>query len=76
MKKQQVQKTTIIFVTHDLREAIYMSDRILFLSKGPAKVIHDFKINISSPREIGDKKLDTLRADLITNHPDILSGKI
>ena len=53
-----------------------MSDRILFLSKGPSKVIHDFKINVSRPRELSDKKLDILRTELISNHPDILSGKI
>ena len=76
LKLWENQKTTVIFVTHDLREAIYMSDRILFLSKGPSKVIHDFKINVSRPRELNDKKLDILRTELISNHPDILSGKI
>jgi len=76
LKLWALQKTTVIFVTHDLREAIYMSDRILFLSKGPSKVIHDFNINISRPRGLDDKKLDSLRIKLINNHPDILSGKI
>ena len=76
LKLWENQKTTIIFVTHDLREAIYMSDRILFLSKGPSKVIHDLNISINRPRELNDKKLDTLRTKLISNHPDILSGKI
>ena len=76
LKLWENQKTTIIFVTHDLREAIYMSDRILFLSKGPSKVIHDLNISINRPRELGDKKLDTLRTKLISKNPDILSGKI
>lgn len=76
LKLWEQQKTTVIFVTHDLREAIYLSDRILFLSKGPSKVIHDFKIDISRPRELNDKKLDSLRNKLISNHPEILSGKI
>ena len=34
IKLWENQKNTIIFVTHDLREAMYLSDRILFLSKG------------------------------------------
>ena len=76
LKLWENQKTTIIFVTHDVREAIYMSDRILFLSKGPSKVIHDLNISINRPRELNDKKLDTLRTKLISNHPDILSGNI
>ena len=33
--------TTIVFVTHDIREAIYLSDRIIFLSKPPSSVILD-----------------------------------
>lgn len=70
------QKTTVIFVTHDLREAIYLSDRILFLSKGPSKVIHDLKINLNRPRELDNKELDIIRTKLISNYPDILSGKI
>ena len=35
--------TTIIFVTHDIKEAIFLSDRIVFLSKSPAKVLKDLK---------------------------------
>ena len=63
-------------MTHDLREAIYLSDRILFLSKGPSRIIHDFNININRPRKLNDKELDSLRIELISNHPEILSGKI
>ncbi|MBH88517.1 MAG: ABC transporter [Pelagibacterales bacterium] len=76
LKLWEQQKTTVIFVTHDLREAIYLSDRILFLSKGPSRIIHDFNININRPRKLNDKELDSLRIELISNHPEILSGKI
>ena len=31
--------TTIIFVTHDLREAIYLADKIIFLSSAPSRVL-------------------------------------
>ena len=76
LKLWEQKKTTVIFVTHDLREAIYLSDRILFLSKGPSRVIHDFNIDIKRPREINDSKLESIRNKLINNHPEILSGKI
>ena len=36
--------TTIIFVTHDIREAIYLADRIIFLSSAPSRVLLDKKI--------------------------------
>ena len=72
----QNQKTTIIFVTHDLREAIYLSDRILFLSKGPSKIIHESQINIKRPRQTDSKEVEEIRNKLLETHPDILSGKI
>ena len=70
------QKTTIIFVTHDLREAIYLSDRILFLSKGPSKIIHEKKIEIKRPREIESKEVEDMRNKLLETYPNLLSGKI
>jgi NitT/TauT family transport system ATP-binding protein len=76
IKLWENQKTTIIFVTHDLREAIYLSDRILFLSKGPSQVIHDLKIDMKRPRKTEDDQMEKIRKDLITTHPEILSGKI
>jgi len=76
IKLWENQKTTIIFVTHDLREAIFLGDRILFLSKGPSKVIHDLKIDIDRPREIEDDQMEKIRTDLMKTHPEILSGKI
>ena len=76
IKLWENQKTTIIFVTHDLREAIFLGDRILFLSKGPSKVIHDLRIDIDRPREIEDDQMEKIRTNLMKTHPEILSGKI
>lgn len=43
-------KPTIILVTHDVREAILMSDTIFILSHRPAKVLQKIKITIPRPR--------------------------
>ncbi|MBN2796468.1 MAG: ABC transporter ATP-binding protein [Clostridia bacterium] len=42
---------TIMFITHDIEEAIYLSDRIIVLSQRPATVIQDVKIELERPRE-------------------------
>ena len=76
IKLWENQKTTIIFVTHDLREAIYLGDRILFLSKGPSQVIHDLKIDMKRPRKAEDAQMEKIRTELIITYPEILSGKI
>jgi ABC-type nitrate/sulfonate/bicarbonate transport system ATPase subunit len=47
-------KLTIIFTTHDIREAIFLSDRIYILSKKPATVVNCIKTNLSRPRKIKD----------------------
>ena len=47
-------KLTIIFTTHDIREAIFLSDRVYVLSKKPATVIDCIKIDLPRPRRIGD----------------------
>ena len=44
----------ILFTTHDVREAIFLSDRIYVLSKKPARIIDCIKVNLLRPRKIKD----------------------
>ncbi len=43
---------TIILVTHDLAEAITLSERVLVLSAPPSRVIFDHRVDISHPRDV------------------------
>jgi len=43
--------TTIIFITHDIEEAIYLSDRIWVLSRRPAQIIQELSIDFPRPRD-------------------------
>jgi ABC-type nitrate/sulfonate/bicarbonate transport system ATPase subunit len=43
-------RPTVIFVTHDLDEAIQLADRVLFLSKAPGSLMLDQDIEIARPR--------------------------
>jgi NitT/TauT family transport system ATP-binding protein len=43
-------KTTILFITHDIEEAVYLSDRIWVLSRRPSQIIRELKIDFSRPR--------------------------
>ena len=43
-------KTTIVFITHDIEEAIYLSDRIWVLSRRPSEIIEEMPIDFSRPR--------------------------
>jgi NitT/TauT family transport system ATP-binding protein len=49
----ELDRRTVIFVTHDIEEAIRLSDRVLVLSGRPARVIADIPIEIRRPRVAG-----------------------
>tara|TARA_Y100000590_G_scaffold12518_1_gene15247 strand:- start:1110 stop:1859 length:750 start_codon:yes stop_codon:yes gene_type:complete len=54
-------KPIIIFVTHNLDEAIELADRICFLSDIPSKVLLDYKINLRRPRNQNSQKFISLK---------------
>lgn len=45
-------KKTVIFVSHDIDEAVFLSDKIVILSKRPAKVKAIIDVNLKRPRSI------------------------
>lgn len=47
-------KPTILCVTHDIDEAIFLSDRIFILSKRPGRVVKTLSTGLSRPRSLGD----------------------
>lgn len=66
--------TTVLFVTHDLREAIYLADRILFLSGAPSRVILDVQVPIERPRQPEDARIDGYRQELLRGNRLLLQG--
>ena len=64
------EQMTILFVTHDVSEAIYLADRILVISSKPATITAEFEVNLQRPRwdrrvEIeGSDEFERLRTQL------------
>ena len=50
MKLHAIKGMTIIFVTHDIEEAIYLGDRVLVLAGPPARVVESIDIDLPRPR--------------------------
>jgi NitT/TauT family transport system ATP-binding protein len=51
-------RKSVIFITHDLEEAIALSDRVVVLSAGPAtRPIGEFAIDLSRPRDVAEIRL-------------------
>jgi NitT/TauT family transport system ATP-binding protein len=52
-------RKAVLFVTHDLEEAIALSDRVVIMSAGPAaRIIGDWRVPLSRPRDIAEIKSD------------------
>jgi NitT/TauT family transport system ATP-binding protein len=51
-------RKTIVFVTHDIGEAIALGDRVLVLSRGPARVRSQQVVDLARPRAIRDLTID------------------
>jgi sulfonate transport system ATP-binding protein len=52
-------RKAVMFVTHDLEEAIALSDRVVIMSAGPAaRIIGNWRVPLARPRDIAEVKLD------------------
>ena len=68
---------TVILITHNLKEALLLSDRILFFSKRPATIVHDYKVKSNR----GNLKMDNKEVykeyeNLNKKFPSILKGLV
>jgi NitT/TauT family transport system ATP-binding protein len=55
---------TVIFVTHNVREAARLGDRILLLSSRPGRVAAEFDVDVPRPRRIEDAAVTAIAADV------------
>ena len=59
------QKKTIVFVTHDIDEAVYLSDRIVVFSRRPGMVKKIFEIKMDHPRDRQCQEFEDLVSEVI-----------
>lgn len=62
---------TVLFVSHDLREAIALADRLIFLSPSPMRIVADITVDIPRPLRNDEAQIETFRGTLYSRHPRI-----
>lgn len=72
----QETQPTVILVSHLLQEAIALADRVIFLSAGPAKVVHETSLDTARPRRPEDAQVVALHDSLLKEYPGLLSGLV
>jgi NitT/TauT family transport system ATP-binding protein len=51
-----------LFVTHGIREAVFLSDRILVMAQRPGRIIDDIRIELPRPRALKIQETDQFNA--------------
>src|SRR3954453_9259927 len=53
----QASRKTIVLVTHNVREAVCLGDRVVLMATGPGRIIREFDIPLPRPRDINSPEL-------------------
>jgi NitT/TauT family transport system ATP-binding protein len=70
-------KKAVLFITHDLDEAIAMSDRVVVLSAGPAtRPIGEFEIDLPRPRDVAEVRIQPRFVELHTQIWAVLRDEV
>ena len=56
--------TTVIFITHNIEEAVYLSERILVLTNKPTGIKKEIKNDLPRPRDVTDAAFNELRDEV------------
>jgi len=57
---------TLLLVTHDVDEALYLTDRVLVMGSRPGSVVHEVAVEVTRPRDRRDPVLARLKAEALT----------
>ncbi len=58
------EKRTVVFVTNNIEEALYLADRIVILTECPAQIMKEYKIDLPRPRSLVSPEFLALREEI------------
>lgn len=54
-----------LFVTHNVREAVELGDRVLVFSSRPGRIVHEFRIDLPRPRSLEHYQVEKQIAEIM-----------
>jgi NitT/TauT family transport system ATP-binding protein/sulfonate transport system ATP-binding protein len=57
-------KRTVIFVTNNIEESVFLADRLIVFSSAPAKIIKEINVKLPKPRDVIRPEFLSLRASI------------
>jgi NitT/TauT family transport system ATP-binding protein len=74
MAIMQRAKPTILFVTHDLSESVFLSDNIYMMSTKPARIFKRVVVDVPRPRKPEDSAILDLEKTLVRDFFSVVEG--
>ncbi|HAL71085.1 MAG TPA: nitrate/sulfonate/bicarbonate ABC transporter ATP-binding protein, partial [Verrucomicrobiales bacterium] len=72
---QQKRRKTVVFVTHNVREAVCLGDRVVLFTPRPGRIHNEYRVDLPRPRDINDVAVaqlaSAITADLKKNTPSV-----
>ena len=72
VRVERAGRTTFVFATHNVREAVLLADRVLVMSAAPGTLLEEFRIDAHRPRTLDD----VLIARVVSEIHDLLIGQV
>ncbi len=58
-------RKTVVFVTHNVREAVALGDRVLVFSPRPGRIVREFRVDLPRPRKLEDHTLVDMTREIM-----------
>lgn len=74
LKLWHARPTTVLFVTHDMREALVLADRLVLLSAAPGHVVADVPVSLARNRRESGAEIERLREEILRRHRELIGA--
>ncbi|MGA9366488.1 MAG: ABC transporter ATP-binding protein [Steroidobacteraceae bacterium] len=74
LKLWHARPTTVLFVTHDMREALVLADRLVLLSGTPGHVVADVPVDLGRDHRHSSAEIERLRDEILRRHRELIGA--